>query len=223
MAEAIGPSRRAFQRAESDQAQFLKRWLSVWVALLTVVVLVVVVFLLKITDSLDSINVGLADADTGVAAAGSDVGGLPGQVQNINASLTAIDPALKPIPDQVTAILGALQSINGKLTTTDGSLKNTSGGLKTILGQASDISGVLINADDPPDGQGVANIHQRVAFANGVGNTGRFGTNPDNLTLAEQNANNILGGLVDTNRNLASICRGGAVGLLGGLRGANIC
>ena len=40
MTETIGPSQRAFRRAQNDQAQFLKRWLAVWVALLTVVVLV---------------------------------------------------------------------------------------------------------------------------------------------------------------------------------------
>ncbi|MGH9164597.1 MAG: hypothetical protein ACRDZW_03655, partial [Acidimicrobiales bacterium] len=140
---------------------------------------------------------------------------------NINESLMGIDPALKPIPDQATAILGALQSINGKLTTTDGSLKDTENGLVAINGQATDISGVLINADDPPDGQGVQNIHQRVAFANGVGSTGRFGTNPNNLTLAEADATNILAGLVDTNRNLSSICKGGAVGVLGSGRGSS--
>jgi len=214
MAETIGPSRRTFQRAETDQAQFLKRWLSVWVALLTVVVVVVVVFLLKITDSLSSIDDGLASADTGVSGAGSDVGNLPDQVAGINESLVAIDPALKPIPDQVTAILGALQSINGKLVTTDGSLKDTGGNLRGIVGQASDISGLLINADDPPDGFGVQNIHQRVAFLNGVGSTGRFGSNANNLTLAEAQAGNILAGLVDTNRHLVGICNSTAVATL---------
>lgn len=216
MSETIGPSRRTFQRAETDQAQFLKRWLSVWVALLTVVVVVVVVFLLKITDSLSSIDDGLADADSDVTGAGADVGGLPGQVSNINASLNEIDPVLKPIPDQAVAILTALQSINGKLVTTDGSLKDTGGNLRSIVGQAVDISNLLINADDPPDGFGVANIHQRVAFANGVASTGRFGTNPSNLTLAEAQAGNILAGLVDTNRHLVGICNSTAAAALNG-------
>jgi ABC-type transporter Mla subunit MlaD len=216
MAETIGPSRRTFQRAETDQAQFLKRWLSVWVALLTVVVVVVVVFLLKITDSLSSIDDGLAEADTGVTGAGGDVGSLPDQVANINESLNAIDPALKNVPDQTVAILQALQSINGKLVTTDGSLKDTGGNLRAVVGQATDISNLLINADDPSDGLGVQNIHQRVAFANGVGNTGRFGSNPNNLTVAEAQAGNILAGLVDTNRHLVGICNSTAVSALNG-------
>ena len=211
MSETISPSQRAFGRAQTDQAQFLKRWLAVWVALLTVVVLVVIVFLLKITSSLDSINTNLATTDPGLVNAGGNVERLPDQVQAINESLVGIDPALKDIPKQTEDILAALTSINGKLTTTDGSLKDTSGNLKGILGQAQNINGMLIDADDPPDGKGVQNIHQRVAFANGVGATGRFGTNPHNLTLAEADAVNILAGLQDTNKHLTSICRSPAV------------
>lgn len=211
MAETIGPSQRAYRRAATDQAQFLKRWLAVWVALLTVVVLVVIVFLLKITDSLSSINGNLATTETGVTGAGGNVERLPDQVQAINESLVGIDPVLKPIPQQTQDILAALQSINGKLTTTDNSLKDTSGNLRGILGQANDIRGMLVDADDPPDGKGVQNIHQRVAFANGVGPTGRFGANPNNLTAAEVDATNIIAGLQDTNKHLAAICNSPAV------------
>jgi ABC-type transporter Mla subunit MlaD len=211
MAETIGPSRRARERASSDQAQFLKRWLSVWVALLTVVVLVVVVFLVKITDSLSAINTNLSTTDPGLVSAGGNVQRLPDQVAAINESLVGIDPALKGIPQQTQDILAALTSINGKLTTTDGSLKDTSGNLKTVLGQAQDIRSLLVDADDPPDGKGVQNIHQRVAFANGQGATGRFGTNPNNLTAAEVDAKNIIAGLQDTNKHLTSICRSPAV------------
>jgi hypothetical protein len=211
MTETIGPSQRAYRRAQTDQAQFLKRWLAVWVALLTVVVLVVIVFLLKITDSLSSINNNLTTTDASVSGAGGNVERLPDQVEAINESLVAIDPALENIPQQTVDILGALTSINGKLVTTDGSLKDTSSNLKTVLGQANDIRGMLVDADDPPDGKGVQNIHQRVAFANGVGNTGRFGTNPDNLSAAEATAQAIIAGLNDTNKHLTSICRSPAV------------
>lgn len=211
MAETIGPSQRAFRRAQNDQAQFLKRWLAVWVALLTVVVLVVIVFLLKITDSLSHINNNLTTTDSGVSGAGGNVHRLPDQVQAINKSLVGIDPALKPIPQQAVDILGTLTTINGKLVTTDGSLKDTASNLHTILGQANDIRAMLVDADDPPDGKGVQNIHQRVAFANGVGNTGRFGSNPDSLTAAESEAQGIIAGLNDTNKHLTSICRSPAV------------
>ncbi len=211
MAETIGPSQRAFRRAETDQAQFLKRWLAVWVALLTVVVLVVVVFLLKITDSLDSINTNLATADPALTTAGGNVADLPTQVQNINESLVGIDPALKPVPQQTQDILVALQSINSKLITTDASLKDTGGNLKGILGTANDIRGLLVDADNPPDRLGVQNIHQRVAFLNGVGNTGPFGSNPNNLSAAEADARSIIAGLQDTNKHLSGICSSQAV------------
>jgi len=211
MTETIGPSQRAYRRAQTDQAQFLKRWLAVWVALLTVVVMVVIVFLLKITDSLSQINNNLTTTDQAASGAGGNVQRLPDQVQAINQSLVGIDPALKPIPQQAVDILNTLTSINGKLTTTDGSLKDTSGNLKSILGQANDIKGMLVDADDPPDGKGVQNIHQRVAFANGVGNTGRFGTNPNSLSAAEGDATAIISGLNDTNKHLTSICRSPAV------------
>ena len=216
MAETIGPSSRSFRRAQVDQAQFLKRWLAVWVALLTVVVIVVIFFLLAITKALNSINTGLAPTDEGLVSAGGNVRNLPTQVQTVNQSLGQIDPVLKPIPAQVTDINAALTSINGKLVTTDSSLKDTSGMLRTILGQATDIRNMLVDADDPPDGLGVQNIHQRVAFANGQGNTGRFGANPNNLTAAEADAANILAGLTDTNRHLVSICRSALVQTVGG-------
>ena len=73
MTETIGPSQRALRRSQTDQAQFLKRWLAVWVALLTVVVLVVIVFLLRITSSLDSINTNLETTDPDLVNAGGNV------------------------------------------------------------------------------------------------------------------------------------------------------
>jgi hypothetical protein len=56
-------SAMAARRSASDQSQFLRKWLAVWVALLAIVTLVVVVFLVTITNSLASINENLAVAD----------------------------------------------------------------------------------------------------------------------------------------------------------------
>ncbi len=207
-------------RMAEDQSRFLARWLKVWVALLTVVTLVVVVFLIFITNSLASINGNLATARNAVTGAGGDVKTLPDQVERINASLSGIDPALIPIPGQADQIIASLSSIDSKLRNTDSSLKDTSGILVTVLGQANNIRGVLVDADNPPDRFGVQNIHQRVAFLNGVGTpgpgvaagsgpgagTGPFGVNPNSLSAAKADAGNILAGLVDTNRHLTSIC-----------------
>ncbi len=214
-AETIGPSSRARARAAVGQSEFLRRWLVVWVVLLTVVTVVVVVFLTVITGSLASITKGLESADTGVLQAGGDVRDLPDQIDAINGSLEGIDPALQPIRQSTEDIRSALTSIDTKLRRTDGSLRDTSGLLRGILGQANNIRGMLIDADDPADGLGVQNIHQRVAFANGVGSTGRFGSNPNNLSAARADAGNILSGLEDTNMHLRSICNSQAVGAQG--------
>src|SRR5215207_9923177 len=131
----------ARRRTHDDQTQFLSRWLKVWVILLTVVTLVVVVYLIIITNSLASINGNLATADRAVTGAGGNVVTLPNQVDRINGALSGIDPALKPIPGQA----------NDKLTNTDSSLKDTSSILITVLGTVNNVSGLLIDADDPPD------------------------------------------------------------------------
>jgi cell division protein FtsL len=189
------------RRTVDDQATFLSRWLKVWVILLTVVTLVVVGYLIVITNSLASINGNLGTAERAVVGAGQDVVTLPNQVDRINGALSGIDPALKPIPGQADQIIASLTSINSKLTNTDASLKDTSAILVTALGTANNISGLLIDANDPPDRLGVQNIHRRVAAINGVGGPrqgtangggtcGEFCT-PNNLTTAQQDSRDI--------------------------------
>jgi hypothetical protein len=213
-------------RHGDDQATFLSRWLRVWVILLTVVTLVVVVYLIIITNTLASINGNLATADRAVTGAGGNVTTLPAQVDRINGALAAIDPALKPIPGQANEIIAALTSINDKLTATDSSLKDTSSVLVTVLGQVNSIRDLLIDADDPPDRLGVQNIHRRVAAINGQGSPaqgiaaggggcGEFCT-PSNLTTAENDAANILAGLVSVNGHLNSICNSSLGGVAEG-------
>ena len=189
------------RRTVDDQATFLSRWLKVWVILLTVVTLVVVGYLIVITNSLASINGNLGTAERAVVGAGQDVVTLPNQVDRINGALSGIDPALKPIPGQADQIIASLTSINSKLTNTDASLKDTSAILVTALGTANNISGLLIDANDPADRLGVQNIHRRVAAINGVGGPrqgtangggtcGEFCT-PNNLTTAQQDSRDI--------------------------------
>ena len=189
------------RRAVDDQTTFLSRWLKVWVILLTVVTLVVVVYLIIITNSLASINGNLATAQRAVVGAGGNVVTLPNQVDRINGALAGIDPALKPIPGQADEIIAALTSINSKLTNVDSSLKDTDAILKTVLGTVNNVSGLLIDANDPPDRLGVQNIHRRVAAINGVGGPKQGGANGggtcgefctgNNLTTAEQDARDI--------------------------------
>ena len=189
------------RRAVDDQTTFLSRWLKVWVILLTVVTLVVVGYLIVITNALASINGNLATAQRAVVGAGGNVVTLPNQVDRINGALAGIDPALKPIPAQADEIIAALTSINSKLTNVDSSLKDTSAILVTVLGTVNNVSGLLIDANDPPDRLGVQNIHRRVdaingthsprqGTANGGGGCGEFCT-ANNLTTAELDARDI--------------------------------
>lgn len=191
-----------------DVGTFLARWLRVWVILLTVVTLVVVGYLIVITNTLASINGNLVTADTAVSGAGDDVVTLPDQVARINGSLAAIDTALKPIPGQANDIIASLTSINGKLTATDSSLKDTSSVLITALGTAGTISNQLIETDQgtagncgggvpcSPEQLGVQNIHQRVDNANRI------------LVPAEGDAAAINSELIQVNSNATAICVG---------------
>ena len=212
-------------RPGDDRALFLSRWLRLWVILLTIVTLVVVGYLVVITNSLASINGNLATAQRAVVGAGGNVVTLPNQVDRINGALGGIDPALKPIPGQADEIIAALSSINAKLTNTDASLKDTSAVLGTVLGTVNNVSAVLIDANDPADRLGVQNIHQRVAAVNGTssprqGSATAGGTcssfcQPTNLTTAEADARDIArvvnAGVVP---HVEAICKGLGNGLL---------
>ncbi|HUQ63162.1 MAG TPA: hypothetical protein VM121_05380 [Acidimicrobiales bacterium] len=195
-------------RGSDDVGTFLARWLRVWVILLTVVTLVVVGYLIVITNTLASINGNLVTADQAVTGAGGDVVTLPDQVARINGSLAAIDTALKPIPGQAQEIINSLTSINGKLTATDSSLKDTSSVLITALGTAGGISNQLIETDvgngsncgggTPcgPDQLSAQNIHQRVDNANRI------------LAPVETDLSTTNGYLDSVNVDLTAICGG---------------
>lgn len=145
MATAATPQVDYRYRDSADQSRFIARWLKVWVALLAVVTLVVVVYLIAITNSLASINGNLATADDAVTGAGGDVKTLPDQVETVNASLAGIDPALQPIPGQANDIISNLTSINGKLVEVNSSLIDTDGSLKDTNAKLVDIDSSLID------------------------------------------------------------------------------
>jgi hypothetical protein len=210
-------------RSEEDRSQYLSRWLRVWIALLAVVTLVVVAYLIVITNRLASINGNLATANSAVTGADGNVRTLPQQVTRVNGSLGEIAPALAPVPGQADQIIAGLSSIDAKLRGTDSSLKDTDASLKNtsrvlaaVLGLATDVRTTLADADDPADRLGVQNIHQRVAFVNGVGSTGSFGTNASSLTAARADTENVLSGLQSVNGHLRSVCDSGAVSVIGG-------
>lgn len=129
----------------ADRVTFYERWLRVWVALGAVVVLVVVVFLIFISNALVGINSNLAVTQSAVTGIGGNAKTLPGQISSVNTSLAGIDSALAPITGQAGTIISNLTTIEGNLTTTSGSLVSTSGILSGTAGTLTGISGSLVN------------------------------------------------------------------------------
>ena len=188
-------------RGDFDMSQFLSRWLKVWVALITVILVVVVVYLFFITGSLASINDNLGPTERSVAGAGSDVRRLPDQVQTINRSLQNIDPSLRPISGKLDEIIGALAPIDGKLKTTAGSLVDTSSMLQTALGQAQNIRGTVANAQSPGSA-GTELIWKQVG-----GSRGGLGDSANNVLSGgvRSDARDIVTGLNRANEHLDRI------------------
>ena len=210
------PAQPAPYRPAAGVSANVGTWIKIWAGLLAVVTIVVVLYLIVIGQVLANINGHLATARDAVTDVGKETKSLPRQVDNINKSLSGIAPAVAPIFPKAQQIRDALRSIDAKLDTVDGSVRVTSGSLVSSLGLLGDTRGVLINADNPPDRFGVQNIHQRVAFANGRGDTGPFGSNPNNLTAVEVDTSNIVASLVNTDRHLQRACSTGVLSLIPG-------
>ena len=181
-------------RQSVDMSLFLQRWLRVWVALITVVLLVVIVYLFFITGSLSSIDKNLKPTERSVAGAGSDVERLPQQVETINTSLESIDPSLKPINGQLDQIIAALAPIDSKLKTTGGSLVDTASMLRSVTGQAVDIRAVVAAAQSPGS-LGTELIWRQVGAANSGAELGGV----------LNDARSIITGLNGANQHLSSI------------------
>ena len=182
-------------RADLDMSLFLRRWLRVWVALITVILVVVIVYLFFITGSLASIDDNLAPTERSVSGAGTSVDRLPNQVESINKSLESIDPSLKPINGQLDQIIAALAPIDRNLKTTGGSLVNTAGGLVAANRQAVDIRGVVASAQSPGS-LGTELIWKQVGTTN---------SSPGELGGVLGDAGRIAGGLEAVNVHLRAI------------------
>lgn len=183
------------QPAPAKQTYF-DRWLKTWVILLGAVILVVVVYLIVITNSLASINKNLGVASASVTGAGGNVLTLPDQIQRANGNLTGIDGALKPIDGNAGQIIAALTSIRGELTSVDGSLKSTNGSLMDTNGSLTDTDGSLKDTNGS------------------LGNTdGSLKDTDGSLKNTNGSLGNTSGSLVNTSGTLSSVLR-----LAGGIR-----
>lgn len=195
------------------------RWLWIYVTLAILVLLVVIGFLIGISNALVSIDTALEEADAAVGGIEGDAGPLPDQVAQVNETLGAIDQSLLPVPGQAEQIVSSLTSINGSLTSVDASLVDTLGSLGNTSSSLVDTSGSLVNTSDvlvtvlgiggeirqllevtqstgAPPGQGLAadNIWMRVEIANSV------------LGPVQGDTGNVVPELVGTDAHLESIC-----------------
>lgn len=181
--------------ALADTQTYISRWLTVWVALITVVILVVVVYLIFISNALVSINSGLAVAQKAVLGAGGHTKTLPSQIQGINSSLGGIDQALKPIPAQGNQISSNLTSIEGHLTNIDGSLKSTSPMLSQVAGTLTGVSGSLVDTSGM-----LGNVAGSL-----VDTTGLLGNTSNLLVGITNNLNGVSSSLVNTSGVLKNV------------------
>lgn len=179
----------------TDRVAFFERWLRVWVALGAVVVLVVVVFLIFISNALVGINSNLQVTANAVTGAGGNAKNLPGQISSVNNSLAGIDTALGPITGDAGKIITNLTSIEGNLSTTSASLINTSSTLSGTAGTLGGISG---------------NLGSITSALNGVSGTlgtvsGTLGTVSGTLGGTSGTLNGISGSLVNTSGVLTAV------------------
>jgi hypothetical protein len=156
------------------------RWLKAWVAIGTLVILVVIGYLLAIVSSLRSIDGNLAITNPDVADIRGDVDPLPNHISVINKTLVAIDTTLKPIPGTATSIINTLGAINKKFDSIDPTLKSISGGLVTALNGLVSIEGTLVDLDtNGSDGKGLQPIASTVVAINGNVGSGLIGAEHD--------------------------------------------
>ncbi len=215
MERGYGPPPQTYgapPRQGYDMSLFLSRWLKVWVALITVILIVVIVYLFFITNSLASINDNLGPTERSVAGAGSDVQRLPDQVQTINRSLQSIDPSLRPINGRLDEIIGALAPIDGKLKTTAGALGDIATGLQTTVGRARDINSTVAAAQSPSaSASGTEMIWRQVGGRAGdspsIGVPGTGGASANQVLAGgvRSDAQNIFRGLQNANDHLDQV------------------
>ncbi len=201
-------------------------WVRVWMVLLAVVTLVVAVYLLVITNSLADINGNLGTAVRAVQGTGENVASLPTQLGRLNEGLEGIDGATAPLRRKADEVAAYLGSIERSLTSTDRSLKGAASALSGGLASLTGLSNVLVDMDNPPDGLGIQQAHQRLAALNGVGSqpqgsaamggtSGAFGLSAGGLAAAQADAHDIAFALTSIGRHLWAVCNSPAMDILG--------
>jgi hypothetical protein len=196
------PTPGAYQPG-GDLGGFVSKWIKIWVAVLTVVTIVAVIYLVAIVRTLSSINGNLAVAQNAVVDVGGETKTLPKQVGSVNVSLAGIDEDVKPIQFNTQKIRASLTSIQGKLTNVDSRLVNIDSTLKGVLGGAGDIQRTLVAAQRV-DSEGTNLIFRQVGGR--AGSLEPASTVNFQLDRIRDDAGNAIGQLQRTNNQLDRIC-----------------
>lgn len=216
---------------ESDRARYKGLWLRTWVALAAIVILVVISYLVFISNSLAGINGNLQVARDAVTDVNGNTKTLPGQIDAVNSNLKGINNSLEQVPGQVGDIRTNLTSINETGTTINSSLADTSAQLDqvasdldatvpkltTVSGNLTDTSSLLVSIL-----KSTTTIDNDLLAIQGRGPSGVLRVN-DNVTSinsalapTKQDLGDILAGLGVINGHLDDVCRSVPINLLHG-------
>lgn len=235
------PATTPYSQGPRAPSGTVARWMWTWITVGILVVLVVIGFLVAISNALRSIDAGLAEAATAVKSIEGDASPLPSYIARINENLTAIDNQLESIPSQAASIEDGLNAIANSLVAIDGSLQDTSASLNDTEASLVDTSNVLVNVTNTTGTIATSlvdtsNILQNVlgratTIQNVLVATQRVdsqGTALIPINVARVNAilepvqndtSNIVARLGEVNANLTAICQSPVLRVLGGVTG----
>ncbi|MGI8429914.1 MAG: hypothetical protein ACR2OB_11580 [Solirubrobacteraceae bacterium] len=189
--------------------------------------------LVQINGSLINTSGSLVNTSGSLVNTTGTLGQISNSLVDTSGTLGQISSSLVGTSGTLQGVAGSLIDTSGRLVTISGSLTDIAGRLKTVRSRAGTINNVLNRAEavnissGPPSADGTQAIWRRVRFANG-GSFSRPGfdnnlagpnANPNGLQPVNTDAQVIIGGLIQVNGHLLSICEAPVLNntLLGGL------
>jgi hypothetical protein len=120
--QPAGRDEHAARARENGLVGSLRRWISTWVFLGSVIVAVTAVSLILISNSLVGINANLGTPDGALTDMAGNTTTLPGQIRELNEALMEIDAAMADvlidtteISDYFTDIIASLRAIDDNI------------------------------------------------------------------------------------------------------------
>ncbi|MGI8594004.1 MAG: hypothetical protein ACR2ML_06500 [Solirubrobacteraceae bacterium] len=168
--------------------------------------------------SLQDTSASLQDTSSSLVDTSGKLGNITGLLVDTSGTLQTISASLVSTSGTLGGVSGSLVDTSGILQRVSPSLVDVSRDLVSIRSNTSKIDTTL-KAAQSRDSLGTNGIWRRVRFLNGgafLRNGGRNdndaslsgpNNNPNGLVAVEADAGNIIGGLIEVNKHLTSICR----------------